>query len=778
MKKNIRQRLTGKASLVGLLLIFIFPFALVVYQLIAEIDVGIDFAQKERLGIEYNQSLRKLLEPLVEYRRLSHDYLSVDRDLKAKLAHQQSQLAAEIYSIDTLDQQLGATLKTTAQWTAFKKQWQALKNQTSTLNSQESFDAHTVLINDGVSLILHVGDTSNLITDPVLDSYYLMDAVVTKLPPAIETTARVRDLNTDMARDSKITADEKAEITILSSSIKSPNEAVHRGMQVAYGFNSVLRNKLKANVDQSFTATNEFLELINQQRMSGQRVAIPQGDYFLAGTKAINAQFKLYDQVSPTLDKLLKERINRFTRKKYYILSFSLLVLGTISYVFWAFAQSLTKRQQSEKALRQAEEKYRRIFENAIHGIFQTTPEGHYLSANPALSRIYGYSSVEELIADLTNIEQQLYVSKNRRSEFQRLIQEHDVVSDFESQIHGKDGTLIWISENARAVRDGNGALLYYEGTVQDITPRKQAEEALRRSQQRLLFHLEHTSLAVIEWNLDFEVVEWNPAAEAIFGYTKSEAIGHHAAGLIVPESAKNHVNQVWQALLSQRGGTRSTNDNFTKDGRIITCDWYNTVLLDNNNNVIGVTSLVNDITEREQAKAELRQAKEAAEMANRAKSQFLANMSHELRTPLNAIIGYSEMLQEEAEDVEQEDFIPDLQKIHAAGQHLLGLINDILDLSKIEAGRMELYLETFDISAMAEDVVTTIQPLVEKNQNSLHVDCANNLGFMYADLTKVRQSLFNLLSNACKFTKQGTITLTVSRGSVGEREMGGGGDG
>ncbi|HBY81592.1 MAG TPA: hypothetical protein DEG47_32430, partial [Cyanobacteria bacterium UBA11148] len=223
-----------------------------------------------------------------------------------------------------------------------------------------------------------------------------MDAVVTKLPPAIETTARVRDLNTDMARDSKITADEKAEITILSSSIKSPNEAVHRGMQVAYGFNSVLRTKLKTNVDQSVTATNEFLELINQQRMSGQRVAILQTDYFLAGTKAINAQFKLYDQVSPTLDKLLQERINRLTRKKYYILSFSLLVLGTISYVFWAFAQSLTKRQQSEKALRQAEEKYRQIFENAIHGIFQTTPDGHYLSANPALVRIYGYSSVEE----------------------------------------------------------------------------------------------------------------------------------------------------------------------------------------------------------------------------------------------------------------------------------------------------------------------------------------------------------------------------------------------
>jgi signal transduction histidine kinase len=149
---------------------------------------------------------------------------------------------------------------------------------------------------------------------------------------------------------------------------------------------------------------------------------------------------------------------------------------------------------------------------------------------------------------------------------------------------------------------------------------------------------------------------------------------------------------------------------------------------------------------------------------ASQHKSQFLANMSHELRTPLNAIIGYSEMLQEEAEDLGEQTFLPDLQKINAAGRHLLGLINDILDLSKIEAGRMDLDPETFSVSDLIRDVQAIVQPLVEKNGNTLDVSCPDDIGEMHADLTKVRQTLFNLLSNAAKFTEHGTIALRVAR--------------
>jgi len=174
--------------------------------------------------------------------------------------------------------------------------------------------------------------------------------------------------------------------------------------------------------------------------------------------------------------------------------------------------------------------------------------------------------------------------------------------------------------------------------------------------------------------------------------------------------------------------------------------------------------SVEREIADRERAERDARRAREAADDANQAKSTFLANMSHELRTPMNAILGYSEMLMEDAEDDGNEATATDLRKIHAAGQHLLSLINGVLDLSKVEAGKMDLYLETFEVQPMIDDVVNTIRTVIEKNDNRLVLECADGLGSIRADLTKLRQTLFNLLSNAAKFTRDGTITLAAAR--------------
>jgi PAS domain S-box-containing protein len=277
---------------------------------------------------------------------------------------------------------------------------------------------------------------------------------------------------------------------------------------------------------------------------------------------------------------------------------------------------------------------------------------------------------------------------------------------------------------------------------------------AAKRERQYFETLVLNSPVAIVTLDPHGNIASCNPAFEQLYGYTRAEALGQNLDQLVSDESTRREAEQYTKDAQRQR--VRGMARRRRKDGRMVDVEILAVPIFVDNEQV-GLVALYHDITE-------LLQTRREAEAANAAKSQFLASMSHELRTPLNAIIGYSELLQEEVEDMGQGEHAEDLQKIQTAGRHLLSLINDILDLSKIEAGKMQLNLETFELGPMIKDVLTTAAPLARRNQNKLMVVSPDNPGSMRADLTKVRQMLLNLLSNACKFTKGGEVSLTVSR--------------
>ncbi len=264
--------------------------------------------------------------------------------------------------------------------------------------------------------------------------------------------------------------------------------------------------------------------------------------------------------------------------------------------------------ERTTELLRESEQKFKALADNVAVGIF-IHQDGIMRYIGREGARILDYDSPAEIL-DRSILEFLPEAEQARIADIARWRAAGEPVPDhYETRLLRKNGTAIDVLMYGMMIDyEGRPAT---QGTFIDITEQKRAEEALRQSEQRLALHIQQTPLAIIEWNLDFEVIDWNPAAEAIFGYSQEEALGRHLTGLLVPEEIKEAVDAVLQDLVRQKGGTRNTNENVTKDGRIITCEWYNTPLIDQDGQVIGVTSLALDITERVQLERQIQESLE-----------------------------------------------------------------------------------------------------------------------------------------------------------------------
>ncbi len=369
---------------------------------------------------------------------------------------------------------------------------------------------------------------------------------------------------------------------------------------------------------------------------------------------------------------------------------------------------------------------------------------------------------------------------------------------------YDKQGRPKFFEIHAYPLFDAKGNVVKIIEYCLEISKFKKMEEARRESEERYRSLLEASPDPIVVYDKEGRTTYANPAFTRTFGWSCDEVLGKRVD--FVPQENWPETKDIIERMLQGEKIQSFETRRFTKDGKLLDIQLSTSLFKNQHGKPAGNIVIHRDVTERKQvqdklrkahddlelrveqrtavlaeinealkrensdreaAEQELQKAKEASESANRAKSTFLANMSHELRTPLNAIIGYSEMLIEDTEDQGQQEIIPDLQKIREASKQLRSLINDVLDLSKIEAGKTELYLETFEVTDLIQDVVSTVQPLVEKNANNLIIHSADGLGTMYTDLIKVRQGLVNLLGNASKFTEHGTISLEAARQTV-----------
>lgn len=346
------NKLSYSRKMILISTIFMIPLVVSLFMLNSQLNIGINFAEKERLGVEYIQGLRKLTENIPSHRGMTNAYLAGDHSFKNKILAKRADIDADIMAIDAIDARLGEQLDAHEQWLAIKQEWSRVRGLgDSQLSAKEIFAAHSELIANVIALISHVGDTSNLILDPDLDSYYLMDAIVNKLLHVTENLGQARGAGAGVAARGTITLNERIKLTILANKIEDNINGVISGMQVAFRENPTLEPALKTSLDKSAQEVNTFLQTLNNELITQNAISLDPNNLFTLGTSAIVSNYQLYDNIAPQLDTLLELRSDGFRNEKRTLFIIMLSMAAIAIYLFIGFYSSVHKAVSELKAV-------------------------------------------------------------------------------------------------------------------------------------------------------------------------------------------------------------------------------------------------------------------------------------------------------------------------------------------------------------------------------------------------------------------------------------------
>ncbi len=428
---------------------------------------------------------------------------------------------------------------------------------------------------------------------------------------------------------------------------------------------------------------------------------------------------------------------------------------GELSRSFDHMAAALSEHT---RRLRQTEAKYRGLFENAQEGIFRVTPEGRFLDANPALARMLGYESAEELMGKVTDIGRDIYADPGARERVLEMLLEKGSVADIEMRCRRRDGSLGWGSVNSRLVRDESGAVVACEGFAMDITERRETAEAIRRQHEQLQGILDHSPSFIVLKDRQGRILLANRPYIEAQGHDPARIFGLDSYAHLTDQAAETTRQE--DALVLDTGLPHTFFRDIPVRGQWRPVAATKFPLFDASGTPDRVCAIATDISELRDMEKELVRAKEQAEEANRAKSEFLAKMSHEIRTPMNSVIGLTKITLQSRLDEEQRDY---LETVLESSLALLALINDILDLSKIEAKALALEDVDFSLPRVIGAAVKSLR--VQSQKKKLHL--AASIGrktprYVRGDPLRLRQIIVNLLGNAIKFTDAGEVLLEV----------------
>jgi len=696
-----RLKYPQKFALISLL--FALPLALVMYFFVSEINDRIEFSRKEIEGDRYLRPLRHLLEHVVHSQVHTHDYLKHGIANRPELIRKQAEIDEDFRHIAEVERELGSVLNTGGRYQTLQENGRFLKERLLKLQPGESQDLHSKLIADIRGLISHVGDTSNLILDPDLDSYYLMDAVLLKLPDCADIGRRLWMLGKQVLVPGRgITPEEKAHFIGLTSLLRSNLESVKGGMDIAFRNNPAqnLKPRLTDAFGQFVATTEQFLTMLDHEVMNARVVTMRSESYDQSARSLLNGMFAFWDRTIVELDGLAQARIDGFERRRTLVAVFAGLALLLVAYLFFGFYSSVAG------TVRSLDETTRRMVGGAIEERFT-------VATRDELGQVaHSFNAIADRL----------------RSEWRQAREDSARATTAEAQL-------------------------------------KERTAALEQSEKHTRLILDTALDAVVGMDAGGTITEWNPHAESIFGWSRADALGRQLSELIIPRALREaHETGLRRFLETGEGpvlNKRIEIQALHRDGHEFPVELAISPV--SYNGSVAFSAFVRDITARKQAEAELAQrnqelayARDRAEDASRAKSTFLANMSHELRTPLNAIIGFSDVLLERMfgdMNPKQENYV---RNIHASGKHLLSLINDILDLSKIEAGRLELNVTTVHLPSTLQNSLTLVRERARNQKIALSCAVDPRIGDIEADERKIKQIMLNLLSNAVKFTPEG----------------------